>query len=159
MTGVRIEVRAEGFEALAQRFSRLGSLNRHLVLDMLGALGENQTKRRIAHEKTSPDGAAWRPNRRGTSILFDQGLLNASIHHAVEGSTAVRWGSNMIYAAIHQTGGTILPKKGRYLVFQGIDGMVFAPSVTLPARPYLGISTANARQIERALLTYIGTLQ
>lgn len=158
MTGVHIEVRAEGFDALAKRFGRLGSLNRHLVLDQLGAIGETQTKRRIAHEKTAPDGAAWPPNRRGTSTLFDTGHLNASIHHVVEGDHAVRWGSNLIYAAIHQTGGTILPKKGRYLVFAGLDGMVFAERVTLPARPYLGVSAANARQIERALITYIGTL-
>lgn len=159
MTGVKIEVVATGFDALASRIGRLGSFNRALVLDALGALGENQTKRRIAHEKTSPDGAAWPPNRTGTSILVRDGHLRDSIHHVVEGEHAVRWGSGLIYAAIHQVGGTIRPVNARKLVFQGVDGLVFADQVTIPARPYLGISPANAVQIERRLIAYIGTLQ
>lgn len=158
MTGVKIEVVASGFDAIAQRFARLGSINRALVLDALGQLGENQTKRRIAHEKTSPTGAAWRPNRTGTSILVRDGFLRDSIHHVVEGEHSVRWGSGLIYAAIHQVGGTIVPVNSRLLVFNGVDGLVFTTRVVIPARPYLGVSAANAIQIERRLLTYIGTL-
>jgi phage gpG-like protein len=158
MTGVKIEVVAHGFDAIASRVERLGSFNRALVLDALGALGENQTKRRIAHEKTSPDGATWPANRTGTSILVRDGLLRDSIHHIVEGEHSVRWGSGLIYAAIHQVGGVIRPVNSRFLVFNGVDGLVFATQVTIPARPYLGVSAANAVQIERRLLTFIGTL-
>lgn len=159
MTGVKIEVREDGLIELARRFERLGSLNRALVLDMLGALGETQTKRRIAAEKTAPDGAAWRPNRAGTSILVQSGRLRDDIHHIVEGSASVRWGSGLIYAAIHQAGGTIRPVTASMLVFTTPDGRRIAvPQVTIPARPYLGISAANRQQIERRLVSYIGTL-
>jgi len=46
-------------------------------------------------------------------------------------------GTNLVYAAIQEFGGTIFPKKGRFLVFE-IDGKkIFARKVTLPPRPYL----------------------
>ena len=102
---------------------------------------------------------AWRLFLPGRPVyLFDQGILNASIHHVVEGSHAVRWGSGLIYAAIHQLGGTIVPKAAKALVFTGADGsLVFAQKVTIPARPYLGVSAANAAQMERLALSFIGS--
>ena len=46
-------------------------------------------------------------------------------------------GTNVIYAAIQEFGGTITPKNGPFLVFM-IDGeLVFARQVTIPARPYM----------------------
>jgi phage gpG-like protein len=157
MTGVVIDVTLDGgFDRAARQLGRLAAINRTLVLDGLGQLGEMQTKRRIATEKTAPDGAPWRPNRAGTSILVQQGFLRDSIHHAVAGSSSVRWGSNLVYAAIHQSGGTILPVNGRFLVFRAGDRMIFVPRVTIPARPYLGISAANRVQMERHLTTMIG---
>jgi len=158
MTGVVIDVTMGGgtFDRLARQVGNLAPLNRTLVLDGLGQIGEMQTKRRIASEKAAPNGTPWRPNRRGTSILVQQGFLRDSIHHAVDGSASVRWGSNLVYAAIHQTGGTILPTSGRFLVFRAGDRMVFATSVTIPARPYLGISVANRAQMERHLVTMLG---
>jgi phage gpG-like protein len=157
MSGVVIDVTLDGgFGRASRQIGNLAALNRTLVLDGLGQLGEMQTKRRIATEKTAPDGAAWRPNRAGTSILVQQGYLRDSIHHAVEGSSSVRWGSPLVYAAIHQAGGTILPTNGRFLVFRAGGRTIFAQRVTIPARPYLGISAANRVQMERHLLTMIG---
>lgn len=158
MTGVTIVATVTGLDAVAARIGRLASFPRARLLDALGALGETQTKRRIASEKTSPDGAAWKPNRAGTSTLVQSGHLRDSQHHVVEGSHAVRWGSGLIYAAIHQFGGTIVPKQAAALVWTGADGnLVFAQKVTIPARPYLGISAANARQMERLALSFIGS--
>lgn len=157
MTGVTINVTMDsGFGRASRQVGNLAALPRTLVLDGLGQLGEMQTKRRIATEKTSPDGTPWRPNRAGTSILVQQGFLRDSIHHAVEGSSSVRWGSPLVYAGIHQAGGTILPTNGRFLVFRMGDRTIFAASVTIPARPYLGISAANRVQMERHLVTMIG---
>lgn len=157
MSGVTIQVTTVGLDQVASRLGRLGSLPRALILDKLGALGETQTKRRIASEKTAPSGAAWPANRTGTSILVRDGHLRDSIHHVTQGDAAVRWGSGLIYAAIHQVGGTIRPVRARALVFQGADGgLIFARAVTIPARPYLGISAANAAQIERHLVTMVG---
>lgn len=49
-------------------------------------------------------------------------------------------GSAVIYAAIHELGGKILPKKGKYLKF-AIDGhWISVKQVNIPARPYLAPS-------------------
>jgi phage gpG-like protein len=61
-----------------------------------------------------------------------------------------------IYAAIHQFGGTILPKKAKRLVFTLKGKTVFATRVTMPARPYLGVSAENAAEIERSIIGYLG---
>ncbi len=53
-------------------------------------------------------------------------------------------GSGSVYAAIHEYGGTIEPRNGEFLVFQGADGrLVFARSVEIPERPYVSTSTAD----------------
>jgi phage gpG-like protein len=47
-------------------------------------------------------------------------------------------GTDVIYARIHEKGGVITPVHADKLVFPGRDGnLVFADSVTIPARPYL----------------------
>ena len=49
----------------------------------------------------------------------------------------VAGGSDVPYAAIHETGGTILPKRGKYLRFQTQDGAWHTVSkVYIPPRPY-----------------------
>lgn len=158
MSGIAIGVEVQGIDAVTTRLSRLSSLDRALVLEALGATVESQTRRRLTSEKTAPDGAAWKPNRAGTSILVRSGHLLASVHYRVGGSE-VRIGSGLVYAAIHQLGGTIVPRKARKLVFPGAGGgMVFADRVVIPARPYLGVSNANSLEIERVLLTTIGRM-
>jgi len=47
-------------------------------------------------------------------------------------------GTNLPYAAIHEYGGVIRPKKAKTLVWTDKDGVVhFSKLVTIPARPYL----------------------
>ncbi|MCB1520670.1 MAG: phage virion morphogenesis protein [Hyphomicrobiaceae bacterium] len=158
MSGVNVGIEIHGLDRLADRLARLSSLNHALMLEALGATVESQTRRRITSEKTSPDGAAWKPNRAGTSILVRRGGLRDSIHYRT-GASEVRIGSGLVYAAIHQFGGTIRPKAARKLVFPGSGGgLVFADQVTIPARPYLGVSAANRVELERVLLTAIGQL-
>lgn len=154
MSGVQIAIDVEGLDAVVAKLERLPSLSRVLVLEAGGSMIESQTRRRIISEKTSPDGAAWKPNRAETSILKRAGHLLASIHYRVFGSE-VRIGSGLVYAAIHQFGGTIVPKNASKLVFNGLDGLVFADQVTIPARPYLGVSAANRAELEPVLLTAI----
>lgn len=55
-------------------------------------------------------------------------------------ATSVKFGSDRPYAAIHQFGGTITPKTGKFLVFNIGGRKVFAKKVTMPARPYLPVT-------------------
>ena len=158
MSGVQIAIEVQGLDAVAAKLARLSSLNRALILEAAGATIESQTRRRLAEEKTAPDGAAWKPNRAGTPILVASGHLLASIHYRVMGDE-VRIGSGLVYAAIHQLGGTIEPKSASRLVFPGVGGgLVFARRVTLPARPYLGVSAANRTELEGVLVTALSRL-
>lgn len=50
----------------------------------------------------------------------------------------VRIGTNLVYARIHEFGGTITPKRAKALAFQLPDGTWrTAKKVVLPARPYM----------------------
>jgi phage gpG-like protein len=49
-----------------------------------------------------------------------------------------------VYAAIHQWGGTIVPKTAPALFVPGYGTL---RRVTIPARPYLGISSQDAADI------------
>lgn len=74
----------------------------------------------------------------------DSGRLRQSIISEVDGRLA-RVGSNVIYARIHELGGTIVAKTARALRFQ-VDGeWVVARRVTIPARPYLRPALAESR--------------
>ena len=67
-------------------------------------------------------------------ILVQRGNLKNSINFKA-GRTTVAVGSNLKYARIHQLGG----KAGR------------GRKVTIPARPYLGISEGDAQEIARLI--------
>ncbi len=56
-------------------------------------------------------------------------------------------GSNRVYAAIHQFGGTIVPKTAAALVFRLGSRVVRAKSVTIPQRPYLGFGPKDQRAV------------
>ena len=117
-----------------------------------------------------PDGAAWTAlnpvyaaGKRGPGILRESGMrggLQGSITYRAAASS-VEVGSGKIYAAIHQFGGTILPKSGGRLVFRMGNRIVQARSVTIPARPYLGISSEDQVMIldvvEGALARALGS--
>lgn len=112
------------------------------VLDDIGAELESSTLERF-ETNIAPDGTPWEPSKRGaetkTPTLVLDGDLRDSIHYVVEGD-AVEVGSNLIYSAIHQTGGTITAK-GEALAFTVFGGdMVLVQSVTIPKRAYLGMS-------------------
>lgn len=107
-----------------------------------------------------PWGRAWRPlntayaaAKRGPGILREAGMrggLEGSITFATTGSSVVV-GSNKIYAAVHQFGATIRAKNGRGLVFRIGTRTVFARSVTVPARPYLGFGLGDQEVVMDAL--------
>lgn len=93
-------------------------------------------------EAATKAGALIVLNAAKAKVRYQSGTLRRSIHMEVDVSTPTRCrvlvGTDLVYAAIHEFGGTISPK-GRFLVFKGADGkMVFLTRpVTISAQPYM----------------------
>jgi phage virion morphogenesis protein len=132
-------------------------------LKNIGIAVVKQTRRHFDQQR-DPEGQAWAPlnpdyakGKRGTKILEEHGMaggLEGSITSAVHPGY-VEIGTNKIYGAIHQFGGTIRPKSGDFLVFKLGGKTVFARKVTIPARPYLGLSAQDKTELLDIVEDYI----
>lgn len=153
MAGLELIVEVSGLAAAQAKLNALGAPGREReIQEIVGAVVESQTRRRIAQEKTSPDGVAWAPwsasyktsRRKGHSLLQETGALMDSIAWRIE-DDQVLVGTNLVYGAIHQFGGT-----------EGMKG----GAAHVPARPYLGLSAQNVTEIGQTLSGWIeGLLQ
>lgn len=116
----------------------------------IGQLVESQTNERIDREKTGPDGALWaawsswyartRGSAQSLLVASDPGLRR-SIENQTTGDRAIV-GTNLIYAAMHQFGGT----KAQFPHLWG----------DIPARPFLGLSGDNRSEIEELVVDMLG---
>lgn len=130
-------------QALADLAARLTDLQPAMI--GIGAALENLVRDRFDAGR-SPDGRPWPPSRRaraqGSTTLVDSGRLRNSIV-ATASMDRVAVGTDVIYAAIHQKGGSIVPRRAQTLVFTTFDGRtVAADRVDIPARPFLGMDEA-----------------
>ncbi|EHS51501.1 phage virion morphogenesis protein [Rhizobium sp. PDO1-076] len=148
------EVR-RGFDQLGRAMTNTTPLMRAIGVGIVGS-----THMRFVSQK-SPDGQAWQTlnqdyaeTKRNSRILTESGRLRDSIN-ARATSDEVRVGTNVIYGGIHQLGGTIKPKNGEALVFRMGDRVIFAKSVTLPARPYLGISSQDETMVAETVFGFL----
>lgn len=134
--------------ALERAGKRLVTKRRNL----LNAVGEtlvSGTLERFEKEE-DPEGRKWEPSgraweqglnsRRGRmgKTLQNTGRLRSSIDYAAT-RDSVLVGSNVEYARIHQEGG----KAGR------------GCKVTIPARPYLGISEEDRKEVEAVMAEHL----
>lgn len=154
MAGATLTVTLQGTDAIARALGRL----RRVTADptpTLRAIGAGlvETTQRRFESARDPEGRPWAPwspayaavttsrsilrSRRGNAGLM------GSITFDVPDRRTVRVGSNKIYAAVHQFGATITPKRGRFLTFRLGPRVVRARRVTIPARPYLGFGEAD----------------
>lgn len=129
------------------------------LMTAIASIGESQTRRRIAEEKTAPDGTPWRPNTQGTSILMQTGQNLLSSVASFSTSTEAVWGAAWEYAHVHQEGMVIVPKAAEALAFQLGGTFIRAKKVEIPARPFVGISDDNAREIVDVVTDHFGALQ
>ncbi|WP_051340944.1 phage virion morphogenesis protein [Azospirillum halopraeferens] len=147
MAGARIEV--AGAEAVRRRLVALaqGITDKRPLLDSLGGLVESQTRRRLSQDKEGPNGEPWpdwsdsykATRRTGHHLLESTGTLIDSVHYMVRGD-AVEVGSGMVYAAIHHFGGAEAGKP------------------EIPARPWLGVSEEDGREIDEVLGDWLGRI-
>ncbi|QRE74386.1 phage virion morphogenesis protein [Methylobacterium aquaticum] len=157
--GVSITIDASEFGMAADRLRQFVSFDPAPLMEEIAALGESQTRRRISEEKTAPDGTPWEPNRNGTPILTETGQhLLASVAFYASSEEAV-WGAAWEFAHIHQEGAVIAAKNAPYLVFFSGGAWHSAKSVTIPARPFVGLSDDNRAEIEDLVSDHFGRLR
>ncbi|WP_052119947.1 phage virion morphogenesis protein [Inquilinus limosus] len=150
MTGVSLHVDSAVVRAALGRVSERMTNARGLY-DNIGAAMVVSTQMRFEREQ-APDGSPWpKPLRvliEGGNTLRLSNRLFGSLTHVAD-NQGVEWGSDAEYARIHQLGGTVVPKAAGALHFKlpGDLGWRFASSVTIPARPYLGIDDDDTAEI------------
>lgn len=119
-------------------------------LASIGGLIESQTRRRF-DERRAPDGAAWpswspayaSTRRAGQTLLVASGAFRDSVAWTLSGD-ALTVGSNLVFAALHQEGGS--------------DDMAPGPAA-VPARPWLGVSPDNIREIQDVIGDWLQELK
>lgn len=159
MAGVSLTVDTRGLDRLTNRFRKLRERTRdlHPLMDEIGAAMVASTQRRF-EEGRGPNGEPWpesiRAREQGGRTLVDKALLLGSLTHNPS-RDSVEWGSNLVYAAIHQLGGEIAARVAAYLHFRVGGRWVRKKSVKIPARPYLGISPADENEIGGIVEDYL----
>jgi phage virion morphogenesis protein len=153
---VRVAVRDADLRQALRRLTAKGDAGLvQACLKNIGLAVVKQTRRHFEQQR-DPEGQAWAPlnpdyakGKRGTKILEEQGMaggLEGSITSVVHPGY-VEIGTNKVYGAIHQFGGTIRPRSGEFLVFKLGGKTVLARKVTIPARPYLGLSPQDKAEL------------
>lgn len=96
------------------------------LMRRIGQIVRSNTVERIGNQGPAPDGTPWADNNRSNNILLDTGVLRSSIRFEVDSDFEVEIGTDIIYGATHQFGD---------------------PSRNIIARPYLGVSSQDERDI------------
>lgn len=166
MTGIQITGTTQPMQ---DALRVIGALKQN-ARGVLGALGLEiieSTKERM-RAGLDPAGKRWASyaplhpeyakTKRGPSILIGRGNVSSgligSLTSQIHGHRLV-WGSNKIYARIHQLGGTIRPKSAKALTFKMGGKLYKMKKVTIPARPYLGFTDADKEVLMDELHDYL----
>ena len=150
---VEIDIRIEDTE-LRQRLAQLSRDSQDLspAMEAISEILVASTEDAFENER-SPDGTPWAPladstlkrrlkaGRDGPILQITRDLLR-SIDSDHDRTSAVA-GTNVIYAATHHFG-----HEHDNLFGRGIEA-------TIPARPFLGVSSNHARDIVRALQDHL----
>jgi phage virion morphogenesis protein len=146
---IRMEFKGED-EVIKKLAAISSNETRADILNDFGTLMLSVTQGRFETE-TAPDGQPWQQSYRaredGGQTLTDSGVLRneVSYNHSAE---RLEVGSATEYAAIHQYGGDIVPKNGKALVFKVGGHVIVTKKVTMPARPFLGFSENDEKELE-----------
>lgn len=155
MSSIQIKVDGE-VEELLDKLKSLSNINKSGISRAIAESLRTSTVERFG-QTIGPDGAKWKPSIRasegGKTLTRSSALKNSIRAKADESSFAV--GTNTIYAATHQFGATrtIRARNGKYLRFQigGEWKSVKEVTVHIPARPFLGISKEDEKEIQETI--------
>ncbi|MGB0695370.1 MAG: phage virion morphogenesis protein [Rhodospirillaceae bacterium] len=140
------------------------------AMDDIGMAMVGSSQRRF-ETNVGPGGKPWEPSKRakkqGGQTLVDQGHLRDSLTYRVLGRV-LQWGTNLVYAAIHQFGGTIKREARTQTIYRRLnartgllgtrfvkrgksnfasDHAVGAYEIEMSARPYLGVDDVDEAEI------------
>ena len=155
-TAVVIDVREVAELHRAMRAASKASLAP--LMDDIAGVGEEAAMERIRDGGPAPDGTEWPP--RHPDYGSDQALLNrdGGLRESIQGEAGedrAMWGSSLVYARIHQLGGTIVPRNALALTFELGGERVDVKSVTIPPRPYLGYGPEERRGVEDVIEAWL----
>jgi len=162
-----IIITMDGADAIRERLREISARTSNLspILKAIGDRIVEQTKRRFEAGGPAPDGTPWKdpktPNPKRVRTLTVSGHLRDSIRAQMMGRNAVMVGTDKEYAAIHQKGGrtaasVILPRRKKALKTPyGLFRRVNHPGSVIPARPFLGVSAENSREVLDMINDYI----
>ena len=148
MAGAKIEVTFEDSE-IRHALNRMASRARDMT-PLMRDIGEHllTTTRERFVDQESPDGTPWAPLAEGTrarkrhnadKILTESGILRGQLVYQA-GRDRVEVGSPTIYAGTHQFGAA----EG---AFGATSKGAPIPFGDIPARPFLGVSAEDGREI------------
>lgn len=162
MAGVRMELTGaeETLGFLGETIAKMDDARG--LFDAIGMSLVTSTQHRFETE-SDPEGNPWPASLRkltvGGRTLTDTAALVQSIsHEATDRSVAV--GTNLIYAAIHQTGGTIKARTSKGLRFRGPGngGWVTKQEVEIPRRAFLGLEDDDEAEIRALCADWLGAV-
>lgn len=158
-------------------FQLVSAQSRRGLMKALAETARDQVAGGFA-EARDPYGRPWVTSRRaaleGGRTLTDTAILRRSITSAPDllqiSPAGFTLGTNVPYAAVHQFGRVIRPKRGQYLTFRGPGapagkgkragrgGWARVRKVTIPRRPILpdaGLPADWARAFESTAISYL----
>lgn len=122
------------------------------LMHNIGSILEHNTKQRIntgIGTDDKPWQKSWRAKMQGGTTLRDTSRLYNSIKYTVSNDgKRVTVGTNVFYAPVMHFGARITAKNGKYLKFKSsTGGWAQVKSVTIPPRPFLGMSVDDSQEV------------
>ncbi|WGE51136.1 phage virion morphogenesis protein [Actinobacillus equuli subsp. haemolyticus] len=149
MSGVKVEINTQQLTTILNKAVQTLANPKAMFGEMGETLLEIHSIRFT--QQQAPDGTPWQPladwyrdskKYNQDKILTLHGDLRGTLRYQAD-NHGVIFGSDRPYAAIHQFGGTIKPKNKKILKL----GTLYARSIIIPARPWLGISADNEQRL------------
>lgn len=151
---MKIKIKSNVDSYTADFKQMINEIDKQEVLEEVGFYLENEMRKRFS-SGTDMDGKAWAKLKyRSGKPLRDTGRLMGSLGTAEINGNSVSVFSNLIYAGIHDRGGTITPKSAKMLAFKVGGKSYFAKSVTIPQRKFSGISSKNKKELKKIIKDY-----
>ena len=143
--GLDCEELVADFAGAKERAVKLGP-----AMNKMGRRAVLSARRRF-ESKIGVDGKPWTPSQKDKGeTMIASGALRNMLSHQFDDDGFV-YGAQRVYSALMHFGGTVRPKNARALAFTLNGKKIFAKSVTIPARPYVGFDAEDVADFTKIL--------